>query len=58
MQDSLNTEQAKLVGLSEEYKNNRKMINELPSVRAEMKKFDSILLKYKEKCGNIYSVIV
>lgn len=46
--DSLNVEQAELLSLSENYKNNRKMVNELPSVRAEMKKFDSILMKYKE----------
>lgn len=48
LQDILNVRQTELLGLSEKYKNNRKMVNELPSVRAEMKKYDSILLKYKE----------
>lgn len=46
--DSLNEKQAELLRLSETYKNNRKMVSELPAVRAELNKLDSVLLKYKE----------
>lgn len=46
--DEINATLSELLRLSETYKNNRKKINELPSVRAELNKIESVLLKYKE----------
>lgn len=46
--DEINAALSELIRLSETYKNNRKKINELPSVRAELNKLESVLLKYKE----------
>lgn len=48
LSDEINAALSELIRLSETYKNNCKKINELPSVKAELNKIESVLFKYKE----------